>query len=97
LVMRGDGGGRRSSLYILTKMTFTGRRWWIRHLVHALDRLISSAKEIKGRWRNKHNTSLGSWTRNGASEWLWLVYPEVALVYSKVWLYEERYTAGSKE
>lgn len=68
--MGDNGGGRRSSLYISTKTTFTGRRCWIYHVAHALDLLISNAKKIKGRWRKKLDTSLGSSTRNSASGWL---------------------------
>jgi hypothetical protein len=38
------------------------------HLAHVLSCLITYAKQIKGSWRKKHDTSLGYSTRNGASE-----------------------------
>jgi hypothetical protein len=38
------------------------------HLVHGLACLITYAEQIEGSWRNKHDTSLGYSTRNGASE-----------------------------
>jgi hypothetical protein len=40
------------------------------HLAHGLACLITYAEQIKGSWRNKHDSSLGYSTRNGVCEQL---------------------------
>lgn len=99
LVMGGKSAGHRSYLYISNRTTFTRRRCWLLDLPSSPCPCSGypRRRKSKGRWGKKHDTSLGSSTRNGASGWLCIVYPDVALVYSKVWLYEERCTAGSME